>query len=168
MARSSLRLSERLLVITQRCYNRDRGKRIPQKLLVELQKRQERNKKKVISLFECIDLANGYHEPEKLREIEVPSCVSAKFAVVMPDESMHPDYSEGDILYISEYGGSRYAPYLVLFSDQTGMMQCAVRHVDLFKYEEQAKLWAKNDEDMFIERESLKCLGKVVWRTKAK
>jgi hypothetical protein len=154
------------LVTTQRCYSRDRGKKIPQQLLVELQRRQEKNKRKVISLFECIELANGYEVPEKSREIEVPSGVPAQFAIVMPDNSMHPDYSEGDILFISEYGGSRYAPYLLLFSDQTGMAQCAVRHVDLFKYDERAKLWAKNDEDLYVDRNSLKCLGKVVWRSK--
>ncbi len=135
---------------------------IPEQLLSELQKKKSR----VVSLFECIDLANGYQKPEKLREIEIPSGVPAKFAVVMPDNSMHPDYDEGDILFISEYGGSRYSPYLLLFSDQTGTAQCVVRHVDLFKYSERAKLWAKDGEEMFVERESLKCLGRVIWRSK--
>ncbi len=133
---------------------------LPEHLLLELQKKKIRK----VPLYECSEFTNDYMNPVPLEKIELPPSVYAEFAVLMPDDSMTPDYNENDVLFISNFSRNRHLPFLIIYNDRTSVPRCNIRFVSEFKYNPQVELFSKNDEPIYVDKAFIKILGKVVWR----
>lgn len=132
---------------------------LPEHLLLEMQKKKPRK----VPLYECDEFINDYRNPVPIERIELPSVVRAEFAILMPDDSMWPDYDEKDILFISKFSQNRHLPFLILYNDQTSVPRCNIRFVSEFKYNPEIELLSKK-ESFFVDKEFVQILGRVVWR----